>query len=60
MGMYYLILYIKPDNKSLEKVAWSDESWVLLRHLDVRVRIWRKQQESMDPSCLLSAVQVVV
>ncbi len=41
----------------LENVAWSDESWFLLLHSDVRVRIWRKDHESMDPSCLVSTVQ---
>ncbi len=40
-----------------KKVAWSDESWFLLRHSDGRVRIWRKEHESMDPSCLVSTVQ---
>ena len=40
-----------------KKVAWSDESRFLLRHSDGRVRIWRKQLESMDPSCLVSTVQ---
>ncbi len=38
-------------------VAWSDESRFLLRHSDGRVRIWRKEHESMDPSCLASMVQ---
>ncbi len=33
-----------------KNVAWSDESWFLLRHSDGRVRIWRKVHESMDPS----------
>ncbi len=37
--------------------AWSDESWFLLRYSDGRVRIWRKEHESMDPSCLVSTVQ---
>ncbi len=37
-----------------ENVAWSDESRLLLRHSDGRVRIWRKEHESMDPSCLVS------
>ncbi len=32
--------------------ACSDESRFLLRHSDGRVRIWRKEHESMDPSCL--------
>ncbi len=40
-----------------KNVAWSDESRFLLRHSDGRVRIWRKEQESMDPSCLVSKVQ---
>ncbi len=38
-------------------VAWSDESWFLLRHSDGRVRIWRKEHESIDTSCLASMVQ---
>ncbi len=36
-----------------KNVAWSDESRFLLRHSDVRVRIWRKEHESMDTSCLV-------
>ncbi len=40
-----------------KNVAWSDESRFLLRHSDGRVRIWRKERESMDPSCLVSTVQ---
>ncbi len=40
-----------------KNVAWSDESRLLLRHSDSRVRIWRKEHESMDPSCLVSTVQ---
>ncbi len=40
-----------------KNVAWSDESLFLLRHSDGRVRIWRKEHESMDPSCLVSMVQ---
>ncbi len=40
-----------------KNVAWSDESRFLLRHSDGRVRLWRKEQESMDPSCLVSTVQ---
>ncbi len=40
-----------------KNVAWSDESWFLLLHSDGRVRIWRKEHESMDPSCLVSMVQ---
>ena len=42
-----------------KNVAWSDESRFQLRHSDCRVRIWRKQHESMDPSCLVSTVQAV-
>ncbi len=40
-----------------KNLAWSDESRFLLRHSDSRVRIWRKEHESMDPSCLVSTVQ---
>ncbi len=40
-----------------KNVVWSDESRFLLRHSDGRVRIWRREHESMDPSCLVSTVQ---
>ncbi len=40
-----------------KNIAWSDESWFLLRHSDSWGRIWRKEHESMDPSCLVSTVQ---
>ncbi len=40
-----------------KNVAWSDESRFLLRQSDVRVRIWCKEHESMDPFCLVSTVQ---
>ncbi len=40
-----------------KNVAWSDESRFLLRRSDCRVRIWHKEHESMDPSCLVSMVQ---
>ncbi len=40
-----------------KNVAWSDESRFLLRHSDGRVRIWLKEHESMDPSCLVSMIQ---
>ncbi len=40
--------------KNRKNIAWSDESWFS----DGRVRIWRKEHESMDPSCLVSTVQV--
>ncbi len=48
------------QNQTIEdckNVAWSDESWFLLRYSDGRVRIWHKEHESMDSSCLVSAVQ---
>ncbi len=38
-----------------KNVAWSDESRFL--DSDGRVRNWRKEHESMDPSCLVSTVQ---
>ncbi len=40
-----------------KNVAWSDESRFLWRHSDGMVRIWRKEHENMDPSCLVSTVQ---
>ncbi len=40
-----------------KNVAWSVESRFLLQHSDGRFRIWRKVNESMDPSCLVSTVQ---
>ncbi len=40
-----------------KNVALSEESRFLLQHSDGRVRIWRKERESMDPSCLVSTVQ---
>ncbi len=40
-----------------KNVAWSDESRFLLRHSDDRVRILRKEHESMDSFCLVSTVQ---
>ncbi len=43
--------------KDWKNIAWSDESRFLLRHSDGRDRIWRKEHESMDPSCLVSTVQ---
>ncbi len=48
------------QNQTIEdckNVAWSGESRFLLRHSDDRDRIWRKEHESMDPSCLVSTVQ---
>jgi len=44
-------------DKDWKNVAWSDESRFLLRHSDGRVRIGRKQNENMDPSCLVTTVQ---
>ncbi len=40
-----------------KNVVWSDESQFLLRHSYGRVRVWHKEHESMDPSCLVSTVQ---
>uniref|UniRef100_A0A803KE99 Transposase Tc1-like domain-containing protein n=1 Tax=Xenopus tropicalis TaxID=8364 RepID=A0A803KE99_XENTR len=40
-----------------KNVAWSDESRFLLRYSNGRVRIWRKQNENMDPTCLFTTVQ---
>ncbi len=40
-----------------KNVAWFDESRFLLRHSNGRVRIWRKEHESKDQSCLVSTVQ---
>jgi len=38
-------------------ISLTDESRFLLRHSEGRVRIWRKQNENMDPSCLVKTVQ---
>jgi len=40
-----------------KNVACSDESRFLLRLSDGRVRIWRKQNENLDPSYLVTTVQ---
>ncbi len=40
-----------------KNVACSDESRYLRQYSDGRVRIWQKEHESMDPSCLVSTVQ---
>ncbi len=43
--------------------SWTISDWkklpgqFLLRHSDDRVKIWCKEHESMDPSCLVSTVQ---
>nr|KAF6336825.1 hypothetical protein mMyoMyo1_012044 [Myotis myotis] len=36
---------------------WSDESRFQLHHTDGRVRIWRKQHESMHPTCMSTTLQ---
>ncbi len=49
-----------PQNWTKEdwkNVAWSDESRFLMRHSNGWVRIWCKEHENMDPSCLVSTVQ---
>ncbi len=43
-----------------KNVAWSDESRFLLRHSDSRVRIWRKEHESMDHPALSQRFRLVV
>ncbi len=40
-----------------KNVAWSDEPRFRLSHSDGRGRIWCKEYEGMDPSCLVSMVQ---
>lgn len=40
-----------------KNIATCDRSWILLQHLDCRVRIWREQHGSMDPSSLVSKGQ---
>ncbi len=37
-----------------KNVAWSDETRFLLQHSDGRVRIWRKEHESMDHPAFLN------
>jgi len=44
--------------KYWKNVAWS-ESRFLLRYSDGRVRIWHKQNENMDPSCLVTTVHTL-
>ncbi len=44
------------DNRKLEKLPGLTESQFLLQNSDGRVRIWHKEHESMDPSCLVSTV----
>ncbi len=40
-----------------KNITWSDKARFLLCRSEGRVRIWRKEHESMDPSCLVSTVQ---
>ncbi len=47
----------KLDKEDWKTVAWSDKTRFLLRHSVGRVRIWCKEHESMDPSCLVSTIQ---
>ncbi len=39
-----------------KNVAWSDESRFLRQHSDGRIRIWRKEHESMNPSCFVESM----
>nr|KAF6324887.1 hypothetical protein mMyoMyo1_008338 [Myotis myotis] len=39
------------------KVMWFNESCFQLHHADGRVRIWRKQHESMQPTCMSTTLQ---
>ncbi len=43
-----------------KNVAWSDESLFLLQHSGGRVRIWRKEHESMDHPALSQWFRLVV
>ncbi len=48
------------QNRTIEdwkNVDRTDDSRLLLLHSDGRVRIWCKEHESMDPTCLVSTVQ---
>ncbi len=40
-----------------KNAAWSDESRFLLQNSDGMIRIWYKEHECMDPSCLFSVAQ---
>ncbi len=60
--MHCKSLWIKASAKCINVYAIEDWKNValsrfLLRHSDGRVRIWRKEHESMDPSSLVSMVQ---
>ncbi len=54
---YNLHRLTKIRQQKIGFVTWTDDSQFLLRHSDGRVRMWRKEHESMDPSCLVSTVQ---
>ncbi len=43
-----------------KNIAWSDASRFLLRHSDGRVRIWRKEHESMDHPVFSQQFRLVV
>ncbi len=43
-----------------KNVAWSDESRLLLRHSDDRIRIWCKEHESMDHPALSQWFRLLV
>ncbi len=43
-----------------KNVAWSDESRLLLQHSDGSVRIWRKENESMDHPALSQRFRLVL
>ncbi len=43
-----------------KNIAWSDESRFLQQHSDGRVRIWRKEHESMDHPALSQRFRLVV
>lgn len=46
--MEWAQIHRKWTAQDYENFSWSDESQILLRHADGRVRIWCKQHESMD------------
>ncbi len=52
----YIYIYIYTHTHT-HTHTHSLKSQILLRHSDGRVRIWRKEHQNMDPSCLVSRVQ---
>ncbi len=48
---------VRDDRKATVTQIITRYNQFLLRYSDGRVRIWRKEHESMDPSCLVSLVQ---